>query len=56
MEAAIAWIEGAEERRGELEDKIMEKEETVRKRGKKSRSVRGELGNSVTQSNRTIPV
>ena len=27
MEAAIAWIEEAEERIGELEDKMMEKEE-----------------------------
>ena len=32
MEAAIAWIEEAEERIGELEDKIMEKEEADKKR------------------------
>ena len=44
MEAAIAWIEGAEERRGELEDKIMEKEE-AEKKTKKSRSMRGKLEN-----------
>ena len=44
MEAATAGIEVAEERIGELEDKIMEKEE-------KSRSMRGELENSVMQSN-----
>ena len=35
MEAAIAWIEEAEERIGELEDKIMEKEEAEKKRDKK---------------------
>ena len=33
MEAAIAWILEAEERIGELEDKIMEKEEAEKKRG-----------------------
>ena len=43
MEAAIAWIEEAEERIGELEGKIMEKEEAEKKREKKSRSMRGEL-------------
>ena len=42
---AIAWIEEAEERIGELEDKIMEKEEAEKKRDKKSRSMRGELEN-----------
>ena len=31
MEAAIAWIEEGEERIGELEDKIMEKEEAEKK-------------------------
>ena len=41
---AIAWIEEAEGRIGELEDKIMEKEETEKKI-KKSRSMRGELEN-----------
>ena len=35
MEAAIAWIEEAEERIGELEEKIMEKEEAEKKRLKK---------------------
>ena len=29
MEAAITWIEEAEERIGKLEDKIMEKEEAA---------------------------
>ena len=32
MEATTAWIEEAEERIGELEDKIMEKEEAEKKR------------------------
>ena len=32
MEAATVWIEEAEGRIGELEDKIMEKEEAERKR------------------------
>ena len=41
MEAAIAQIEEAEERIGELEDTIMEKEEAGKKI-KKSRSMRGE--------------
>ena len=41
MEATTAWIEEAEERIGELENKIMEKEEAE----KKSRSMRGELEN-----------
>ena len=36
MEAAIAGIEEAEGRRGELEDKIMEKEEAEKKRDKKN--------------------
>ena len=44
MEAAIAWIEEAEERIGELEDKIMEKEE-AEKKVKKSRNMREELEN-----------
>ena len=44
MEAAIAWIEEGEERIGELEDKIMEKEE-AEKKITKSRSMRGELEN-----------
>ena len=45
MEATIAQIEEAEERIGELEDKIMEKEEAEKKGDKKSRSMRGELEN-----------
>ena len=36
MEAAIAQIEEAEERIGELEDKIMENEEAEKKRDKKN--------------------
>ena len=43
MEAAIAWIEEGEERIGELEDKIMEKEEAEKKRDKKKNP--GELEN-----------
>ena len=35
MEAATAWIEQAEERIWELEDKMMEKEDAEKKRGKK---------------------
>ena len=31
MEVAIAWIEETEERIGELEDKIMEKEEAEKR-------------------------
>ena len=53
MEATTAQIEEAEERIGELEDKIMEKEK-LRKRLKKSRSMRGELENSVKQLNPII--
>ena len=45
MEVAIAWIEEAEERIGELEDKIIEKEEAEKREIKKSRSMRGELEN-----------
>ena len=39
MEAAIARIKEAEERIGELEDKIMEKEEAENKRDKKNPGV-----------------
>ena len=39
MEVAIAWIKEAEERKGELEDKIMEKGETEKKRDKKNPGV-----------------
>ena len=46
MEATTVWIEEAEERIGELEDKNMEKEEAEKKRDKKkSRSIMGELEN-----------
>ena len=46
MEATTAWSEEAEERIGELEDKIMEKEAAEKKRDKKkSRSMSGELEN-----------
>ena len=46
MEVAIARNEEGEERIGELEDKIMEKEEAEKKRDKKkSRSMSGELEN-----------
>ena len=38
------WLEEAEERIGELEDKIMEKEEAEKKRDKK-RSMRPKLEN-----------
>ena len=43
MEATTAHIEEAEERRGELEDKIMVKRELRKGEIKKSRSMRGEL-------------
>ena len=39
MEAAIARTEEAEERIGELEDKIIEKEEADKKRDKKNPGV-----------------
>ena len=42
MEVAIAQIEEAEERIGELKDKIMEKEEAEKKRDKKNPGVWGE--------------
>ena len=41
----MARIEEAEERLGELEDKIMEKEEAEKREIKKSRSMRGKLEN-----------
>ena len=43
MEAAIARIEEAEERRGELEDKIMEKEEAKKIRDKKFQEYEGRI-------------
>ena len=45
METTTAWIEEAEERIGELEDKIMGKKEAEKREIKKSRSMRGELEN-----------
>ena len=39
MEVAVAWTEEAGERIGELEDKIMEKEEAEKKRDKKNPGV-----------------
>ena len=41
MEATTPWIEEAEERIGELEDKIMEEEEAEEKRDKKNPGVWG---------------
>ena len=43
MEVTTAWIEEAEERIGELEDKIMEKEEAEKKRDKKIQEYEGRL-------------
>ena len=45
MEMTTAQIEEAEERIGELQDKIMEKEEAEKREIKKSRSMMGELEN-----------
>ena len=42
METTMARIEDAEERIGELEDKIMEKQEAEKKRDKKNPGVGGE--------------
>ena len=39
METTTAWIEEAEERIGELEDKVMEKEEADKKTDKKNPGV-----------------
>ena len=54
METTTAWIEEAEERIGELEDKIMEKEETEKKRNKKiqeyERKIR-ELSDALKRNN-----
>ena len=44
METTTAWIEEVEERIGELEDKIMEKEEADKKR-KKIQEYEGKLEN-----------
>ena len=43
MEVAIAWIEEAEERIHELEDKIIEKEEAEKKRDKKIQEYKGRI-------------
>ena len=45
METTTAQIEEAEERIGELEDKIMEKKKLRKKEIKKSRRMRGKLEN-----------
>ena len=45
MEATTARTEEAEERIGELEDKITEKEEAEKKRDKRIQDMRGELEN-----------
>ena len=45
MEMTTAWIEEAEERIGELQDKIMEKKKLRKREIKKSRSMRGKLEN-----------
>ena len=54
MDVATVWINEAEERIGELEDKIMEKEEAEKKRNKKiqeydQRTV--EVGDAIKQNN-----
>ena len=41
MEVTTAWIEEAEEKIGELEGKIMEKEEAEKKRDKKIQEYEG---------------
>ena len=54
MEATIAQNEEAEEKIGELEDKIMEKEEAEKKRGKKIKEYEGrirELSDAITRNN-----
>ena len=43
METTTGWIEEAEKRIGELEDKIMEKEEAEKKRYKKIQEYEGRL-------------
>ena len=43
MEVTTAWIEEAEERIGELEDKIIEKEEAEKKRDKKIQEYEGRI-------------
>ena len=51
---ATAWFEEAEERTGELEDKIMEKEEAEKKRDKKIQEYEGrnrQLSDAIKQNN-----
>ena len=43
IEMATAWIEEEEERIGELEDKIMEKEEAEKKRDKNIQEYKGRI-------------
>ena len=56
MEVAIAQTEEAEARIGELEDKIMEKEEAEKKKDKKIQEYEGIIENEVMKSNGTISV
>ena len=54
MEVTTAWIEEEEERIGELEDKIMEKEEAEKKRDKKIQEYEGrirELSDPIKRNN-----
>ena len=54
MEATTAWIEDAEERIGELEHKIMEKEEAEKKRETKIKEIKGrirELSDAIKRNN-----
>ena len=54
MEVAIAWIKEAEERIGELEDKIMEKKEAEKKRDIKFQEYEGrirELSDAIKRNN-----
>ena len=54
MEMITARIEEAEERRGELEDKIMEKEEAEKKRDKNIQECEGrirELSDTIKRKN-----
>ena len=59
MEATTAWIEETEERIGKLEDKIMEKEETEKKRDKKIQKYEGrirELSDTIKHNIRIIGI
>ena len=54
MEVAIARIEEAEERIGELEDKIMEKGEAEKKRDKKVQEYEGRIRELIKCNNSRI--